>query len=94
LFLVVALGGVTGLLVLRRRRPPESAARPAPAPSLLQNPAVIVAGIQLARSLGARGLLPLLVIGAIAGGLMMNRNGHGKAQQPGVERGHGTYATE
>ncbi|MCC6948590.1 MAG: phage holin family protein [Bradyrhizobiaceae bacterium] len=94
LFLVVAVAGAIALLVVRRRArslpPPPRRAQPA---TLLQDPAVIVAGLQLVRTLSARGVLPLLVIGAIAGGLVMNRNGHStRHHAPSAERGTDTGA--
>jgi len=90
LFLLVAIAGGTAALVVRRRRPlpPPPPRRAEPAATLLQDPAVVVAGLQLARTLGARGILPLLVVGAIAGGFLMNRNGHATAHRPPhVDRG-------
>lgn len=90
LFLLIAAVGLAALLTYRRNRrraggPPRPARQ-----NLLQDPAVAVAALQLARTLSARGLLPLLIIGAFAGGILMNlnRNGHaGKAQGARVERG-------
>jgi hypothetical protein len=35
----------------------------------------LLTGLQLARGLGVRGLLPLLVLAAVAGGVMTSRNG-------------------
>jgi hypothetical protein len=80
--LVAALGGAVMLAVRRRRRLPPRARPPEPSAiaKLLQEPAVLLTGIQVARVLGARGMLTLLILGAVAGGVMMNRNGH--AQRP------------
>lgn len=85
LFLLVALGGAVAWIVIRSRdakptrRPQESSA----VARLLQEPAVLLTGVQLARALGARGLIPLLIFGAVAFGVAANRNGHGA-------REHGT----
>jgi hypothetical protein len=74
---VAAIGGIV-VLAVRRRAPP---ARREPARELnafarlLQEPAVLLTGLQLARGLGVRGLLPLLVLAAVAGGVMTSRNG-------------------
>jgi hypothetical protein len=76
LFAFVA--AICGLIVLavRRREPPPQPAREAPAfARLLQDPAILLTGIQLARGLGIRGLLPLLLLAAVAGGVLTNRNG-------------------
>jgi hypothetical protein len=75
---VAALGGIFLLVVRRRNRKPprERAQEPSPVARLLQEPAVLLTGLQLVRMVGGRGLLPIILLGAVAGGLMMNRNGH------------------
>jgi hypothetical protein len=72
---VAAIGGLV-VLAVRRRPPPAPREREMPAfARLLQEPAVLLTGLQLARGLGVRGLLPLLVLAAVAGGVMTSRNG-------------------
>jgi hypothetical protein len=75
---VAALGGIFLLVVRRRNHKParERAQEPSPVARLLQEPAVLLTGLQLVRMVGGRGLLPIILLGAVAGGLMMNRNGH------------------
>lgn len=78
LFALIAVGSAIALLTMRRGRT-RSARQRRDQPGfnrVLQDPEVIVAGLQVVRQLSARGLLPLLIVGAVAGGLMMNRNGH------------------
>jgi len=88
LFALIAVGSAIALLMIRRgraRRARVQRDRPG-FNRVLQDPAVIVAGLQVVRQLGARGLLPLLIVGAVAGGLMMNRNGHaGREHSTGLK---------
>jgi hypothetical protein len=73
---VAAIGGIV-VLAIRRRVPArrEPARETNAFARLLQEPAVLLTGLQLARGLGVRGLLPLLVLAAVAGGVMTSRNG-------------------
>ena len=85
LFALIAVGSAIALLMIRRGRARVQRDRPG-FNRVLQDPAVIVAGLQVVRQLGARGLLPLLIVGAVAGGLMMNRNGHaGREHSTGLK---------
>jgi hypothetical protein len=78
---VAAAGGIVVLAVRNRgarRRATEQRERPREASALsrmLQEPAVLLTGLQIARSLGVRGMLPILILAAVAGGVMTNRNG-------------------
>jgi hypothetical protein len=72
---VAAIGGIVVLAVRRRSPPPRQPREPAAFARLLQEPAVLVTGLQLVRGLGVRGLLPLLLLAVIAGGVMTGRNG-------------------
>jgi len=78
---VAAAGGIVALVVRNRgarRRAAELRERPREASTisrLLQEPAVLLTGLQIARSLGFRGMLPLIILAAVAGGVMTNRNG-------------------
>ncbi|MEX0590499.1 MAG: hypothetical protein WD207_05390 [Xanthobacteraceae bacterium] len=92
LFVLVAAIGTTVFLVVRqrvkRRQPRERAQEASALARFLQEPAVLLTGVQIARTLGARGLLPLLILGAVVGGVMMNRNGHsGHEPRRGAETG-------
>jgi hypothetical protein len=80
---VAAIGGIV-VLAVRRRVPPvrRKPVRETNAfARLLQEPAVLLTGLQLARGLGVRGLLPLLVLAAVAGGVMTSRNGRSDPAQ-------------
>jgi hypothetical protein len=80
---VAAIGGIV-VLAVRRRVPPmrrEPVRETNAFARLLQEPAVLLTGLQLARGLGVRGLLPLLVLAAVAGGVMTSRNGRSDPAQ-------------
>ena len=85
LFAALAAIGSIFILNLRRRRV-TSAPKPREAASgmsrLLQEPAVLLTGLQIVRMLGVRGVLPIILLGAVAGGLFMNRNGHSTRLHP------------
>jgi hypothetical protein len=95
LFAAVAATGAITLLVVRSRAARAKRRRehePSAVARLLQEPAVLLTGIQLARVLGVRGVLPLLIVAAVVGGVMANRNGrpdplhhHGHAEQEAGE---------
>lgn len=80
LFLAVAIVGGIFMIVIRRRPAMRREAKPreatSPTMKLLQEPAVLLTGLQIVRVLGVRGILPIILLGAVAGGLLMNRNGH------------------
>jgi hypothetical protein len=57
---------------------------------LLHDPAVLLTGLQLLRFVGARRLLPVILLGVVAGGFLMSRNGHSPRHgSDPVERGRG-----
>lgn len=90
LFAVLATGALAAMLALRRRRRlfMEQRRRREPASPVaraLQEPAILLAGLQVLRMLGARGVLPLLILGAVAGGVMLNRNGHSHREPAAAE---------
>jgi membrane associated rhomboid family serine protease len=61
-----------------RRRIREARAaveQDAPAiPKMLQDPAMLLTGLQLIRIVGIRRLLPLLLVGGVAAGVLLNRS--------------------
>lgn len=89
LFVLVAAAAGIALLIVRRRargqqrKPREGGAALA---RLLQEPAVLLTGLQIARALGVRRVLPLVLLAAVAGGLLTARNGH-----HAPARGNGGY---
>ena len=98
-FAALAMLGGIFMIVLRRRTHPVKAAtvraeEPSMIARLLQEPAVLLTGLQILRLVGARRILPLVILGAVAGGLMLNRNGHAShhdaaAEQPSDEISNG-----
>lgn len=76
---VAAIGGIVMLAVRGRRKIPPLQPRPQEASAvsrLLQDPTLLITGVQIARMIGGRRLLPLLLLGVVAGGFFMSRNGH------------------
>lgn len=89
---VAAICGIVVLAIRRRAPPPRAQARETPAFSrLLQDPAVLLTGVQLVRGLGLRGVLPLILLAVVAGGVLTSRNGrsHGAQQSE-----HADYDTD
>jgi small-conductance mechanosensitive channel len=78
IFFVVTLV-VAGSYMVRRRATRRHAQ--AAAQSVLADPMVVTAGLQLLRTVGIKKLLPLLAVGGLALGLMVNRN-HASDQTP------------
>jgi formate hydrogenlyase subunit 3/multisubunit Na+/H+ antiporter MnhD subunit len=84
LFLLLAIVCGIVMLSLRRRKPVKrrSDAKPREQPSaisrLMQEPAVLLTGLQLARMLGPRVIVPVVLLAAVAGGFLISgRNGNG-----------------
>jgi hypothetical protein len=75
LFLVVALI-VIGIYAARRRQIEARAAARAKstAQTLLSDPALLAAGIQIVRMVGVKRLIPILAVGGLALGLMAGRS--------------------
>jgi O-antigen/teichoic acid export membrane protein len=76
---VAAIGGIVMLAVRSRKTPPKPQPRPQETSAisrLLQDPTMLITGVQIARMIGGRRLLPLLILGVVAGGLLLGRNGH------------------
>ena len=78
IFFVVALIA-TGIYMMRKRemqRRAEKAAKAAKsaAASMLADPALIAAGLQLVRTIGIKRLIPILAVGGLALGLMASRS--------------------
>jgi hypothetical protein len=74
-FLIVAAVPAVICLVLRRRRPP----RP-PQTQWWQEPAVLLAGLEAVRIVGARRLLPVAILGGVLAGLMSGRPDDGRPE--------------
>jgi len=69
IFLLVAILALIGIAVARRRAA-KAAQRESQTPQWLSDPAMILAGIQLVRTLGLGRLMPILIVGAVAAGLL------------------------
>lgn len=98
LFVTVAIICGIVMLAVRRRKPiPEPKPKPREQASavsrLLQEPAVLLTGLQIMRLLGPRVIVPVILLGAVAGGLLIGRNGHSHRHTPEsadtYERDHG-----
>jgi hypothetical protein len=69
LFLLVMIVALIGMAVARRRAA-KAEQEASQTPAWLSDPAMILAGVQLIRTLGLGRLVPVLVIGAVAAGLI------------------------
>jgi membrane associated rhomboid family serine protease len=76
LFLVVTLSAFVWSTALKQQHELRARQRRAKtARSPLIDPALVISGVQLARALGVKRLLPLLAIGGLALGLLASRGG-------------------
>jgi hypothetical protein len=84
LFLIVTLAGFVWSTALKQQHELRARQRAkAAVRSPLVDPALLVTGVQLARVVGAKRLLPLLAIGALALGLLASRSAaHGEDRDP------------
>ena len=83
-FFVVAVLAFAVYSARKRKAAMRAAERPKPvAYAALADPAVIAIGLQVARTVGMKRLLPLLALGGIALGLLASR--HGVADQAPAE---------
>lgn len=84
IFLVVTLIAAGSYMVRKRqvRIHAEKAAKAAAAAVPLIDPAMIAVGIQVARAVGFKRIVPILAIGGVALGLMAARGGHTPAEEP------------
>ena len=79
LFLVIALI-VVGVHAVRKRQIERRAAERAKstAQAFLSDPAVLATGIQIARAIGVKRLVPILAVGGLALGLLAGRSQTGR----------------
>ena len=84
IFLVVTLIAAGSYMVRKRqiRIHAEKAAKAAAAAAPLIDPAMIAVGIQVARAVGFKRIVPILAIGGVALGLMAARGGHTPVEEP------------
>ena len=82
IFFVVTLIAAVGYLVRKRQiKQRAQAAAKSAAQTMLADPMVVAAGLQLIRTIGIKKLIPLLAVGGLALGLMANRS-HATDQAP------------
>lgn len=83
-FLVVTLIAAGSYMARKRQISirAEKAATATAAASPLIDPAMIAVGIQVARAVGFRRIVPILAIGGVALGLLAARGGHAPAEEP------------
>ena len=83
-----ALAAISAIFILTRRGRRDVTPAPKPRETasgvsrLLQEPAILLTGLQVVRMLGVRGMLPIILLGAVAGGIFMSRNGHSTRLNP------------
>jgi hypothetical protein len=83
IFFVIALIGIVAYAV-RKSQIRQEAKEPAKSAlhAALTDPMVVAAGIQAARAIGVKGLVPLLAVGGLALGLLANRPSSREAEAP------------
>jgi MFS family permease len=82
LFLLVALIGLAALLVARHRAAKEKEAESErPVPQWLSEPATILAAVQIARTIGLGRLVPVILLGAVAAGFVLNPSASKRASR-------------
>jgi len=82
-FFVVALIAAGCLLAYRRKLRKDAAKATKTAPqTLLTDPMLLAAGLNLVRAVGAKRLLPILAVGGLALGLMAGRATGGDTTKP------------
>jgi hypothetical protein len=82
IFFSVALVAAGSYMVRKRQtRLHAQAAAKSAAQTMLTDPMVVAAGLQLVRAIGVKKLIPLLAVGGLALGLMANRS-HAADQAP------------
>jgi hypothetical protein len=86
IFFVIALIGIVTYTARRSRIRQEAQEAREPAKSALHaaltDPMVVAAGIQAARAIGIKGLVPLLAVGGLALGMFANRPTSREADAP------------
>ena len=82
IFFVVALIAAGCYLLRKRAIEAHARERAKSAPSMLSDPMVVAAGLQLIRSIGVKRLIPILAVGGLALGLMASRGGATADQTP------------
>lgn len=83
IFFVIALTGIV-VYAVRRSQIREEAKETAKSAlhTALADPMVVAAGIQAARAIGVKRLIPLLAVGGLALGLLANRQSSRQAEAP------------
>ncbi len=78
IFLIIALIAIAVYSAQRRRNEELRAAAAKAAPNPLADPMLVATGIQLARAIGVKKLIPILALGGLALGLMARRDSSAK----------------
>jgi hypothetical protein len=77
LFFIVALIAAACYMIRKRQIEAQAAERAKSARSLFADPMVVATGLQIARAIGVKRLLPLLAVGGLALGLLASRSAAG-----------------
>ena len=70
IFLLIALATGVTCMAIRRKRVKSRAREAAAGSNWWQDPALLLAGLQIARMIGVRRLVPIAIVGGIAVGLL------------------------
>jgi len=83
-FVVTLIAAISYMVRKRRIKAHVEQAAKSTAQTLLADPMLVAAGIQVIRAIGVKKLIPILAVGGIALGFMMSRNaaGTGASEAP------------
>ncbi len=74
-FFLLTLAAAASYMVYKRELDKRARAARSSAPSVLADPMLIATGLQLARAIGIKRLLPILAVGGLALGILASRAG-------------------
>ena len=81
-FVVTLIAAISYTVRKRQIRVRAEQAAKSTAHTLLADPMLVAAGIQVVRAIGVKKLIPILAVGGLALGLMMSRSAAGTSEAP------------